>query len=277
MEGSTLRAVSAQRFAQCLFALCVGFLVVAAVHFAYRERTNARCVDQLTQVAAALDRYATEHENYPNPGKIHGGLFLETDDLYPVYMSERFVLDDESYYYLGYLIVHERSGLTWIEEYRECIPEGKAIPDRAEIWSDCAPNVELRGKEFNVWQHWNREIDRRNGREVPPWKSYWDTSKPLPDQPNPSEECLFIQLRLGSERAVFKYMPQHHLIGNPDAERMARSMVPLMFERPERHGDGGHVLYMDGHLEFVPYPGKFPMTPAFIDGLRSLDAMEKSN
>ena len=31
---------------------------------------------------------------------------------------------------------------------------------------------------------------------------------------------------------------------------------------------------MDGHVEFVPYPGKFPMVPAFIEGLRSLDALD---
>jgi len=47
-----------------------------------------------------------------------------------------------------------------------------------------------------------------------------------------------------------------------------------MIERPEFHGDGGHILYLDGHVEFVSYPGKFPMTPAFIDGLRSLDTLE---
>lgn len=46
-------------------------------------------------------------------------------------------------------------------------------------------------------------------------------------------------------------------------------------ERPELHGIGGHVLYLDGHFEFVPYPGKFPMVPSFVEGLRSLDALQK--
>lgn len=46
--------------------------------------------------------------------------------------------------------------------------------------------------------------------------------------------------------------------------------------RPERNRDGGHVLYMDGHVEFVPYLGKFPMTAVFFYGLRWLDAMERA-
>ena len=46
-------------------------------------------------------------------------------------------------------------------------------------------------------------------------------------------------------------------------------------ERPELHGIGGHVLYLDGHFEFVPYPGKFPTVPSFVEGLRSLDELQK--
>ena len=28
---------------------------------------------------------------------------------------------------------------------------------------------------------------------------------------------------------------------------------------------GGNVLYMDGHVEFIKYPGKFPMTPCMAN------------
>lgn len=48
--------------------------------------------------------------------------------------------------------------------------------------------------------------------------------------------------------------------------------IPVVIEWPEHHRHpGGHVVYLDGRREFVPYPGKFPMTPAAITALRDLD------
>ncbi|MBI1321266.1 MAG: hypothetical protein GC168_20260 [Candidatus Hydrogenedens sp.] len=50
------------------------------------------------------------------------------------------------------------------------------------------------------------------------------------------------------------------------------SEIPVVIEWPENHRHpGGHVVYLDGHTEFVDYPGKFPMTPAVIAALRDLD------
>jgi prepilin-type processing-associated H-X9-DG protein len=50
------------------------------------------------------------------------------------------------------------------------------------------------------------------------------------------------------------------------------SMVPIMWEWPDNHSfAGGNVLYLDGHVEFVPYPGNFPMTKNFIEALRKVE------
>ena len=50
------------------------------------------------------------------------------------------------------------------------------------------------------------------------------------------------------------------------------ALIPVVIEWPENHRyPGGHVVYLDGHSEYVLYPGKFPMTPACISALRSLD------
>jgi prepilin-type N-terminal cleavage/methylation domain-containing protein/prepilin-type processing-associated H-X9-DG protein len=56
-------------------------------------------------------------------------------------------------------------------------------------------------------------------------------------------------------------------INNPAASALAQSEVPAMFDqvkyavRDFNHvPGGGNVLYMDGHVEFIKYPGKFPMT-----------------
>ena len=64
-------------------------------------------------------------------------------------------------------------------------------------------------------------------------------------------------------------------IQNPLAWQKAAKSIPIMIERPGFHGDGGHVLFMDGHVEFCLYPGKFPMTVDFIEGLQSLDLLDK--
>ena len=64
-----------------------------------------------------------------------------------------------------------------------------------------------------------------------------------------------------------------------------RSQIPVIIERPSRHRTirneseayGGNVLYLDGHVEFVVYPGKWPMTEKTIELLGQLDRLETVN
>lgn len=61
-------------------------------------------------------------------------------------------------------------------------------------------------------------------------------------------------------------------INNPAGDLLVKSVVPVLIEMPGHHGvPGGHVLYMDGHVEWLPYPGPFPMTPAFIEGVKAVE------
>lgn len=62
-------------------------------------------------------------------------------------------------------------------------------------------------------------------------------------------------------------------INNPVAGALARSRLPVIIEWPvttEERGTGGNVLYLDGLVEWVPYPGKWPMTEKTINTLRDL-------
>ena len=64
-------------------------------------------------------------------------------------------------------------------------------------------------------------------------------------------------------------------INNPAASTMMQSEIPVMFERftgPEAI-DGWNVLYMDGHVEFIPFGASFPAT----QGVKKLLAPEKSD
>ena len=53
------------------------------------------------------------------------------------------------------------------------------------------------------------------------------------------------------------------------------SRIPVMVERPGLQRRGGNVLFTDGHIEFIEYPGKLPMTEKFIKALESLDALKE--
>lgn len=51
------------------------------------------------------------------------------------------------------------------------------------------------------------------------------------------------------------------------------SSIPVVIEWPDIHlHPGGKVVWLDGSTEFVSYPGKFPMTELFIEGLRELNS-----
>jgi hypothetical protein len=56
------------------------------------------------------------------------------------------------------------------------------------------------------------------------------------------------------------------------------TQIPVVVEWPGNHRKmGGKVTFLDGRTEYMCYPGKFPMTPAFIQGLRELDTLQDSS
>ncbi len=60
----------------------------------------------------------------------------------------------------------------------------------------------------------------------------------------------------------------------PPADYITRYQIPLLIEWPDNHGElrGGNVLYFDGHNEWLPYPGPFPMSETAINILTDLAA-----
>ncbi len=67
-------------------------------------------------------------------------------------------------------------------------------------------------------------------------------------------------------------------INDMSSAEKAGAEIPVVIERPGRHSaPGGYVVFIDGHTEFMAYPGKFPMTTRFIEALQSLDALEPAS
>jgi prepilin-type processing-associated H-X9-DG protein len=108
---------------------------------------------------------------------------------------------------------------------------------------------------------------------IPGTKTFDDDLSPIPDMAFPAYPDIratgnaggdtLYRLREGVERFMITD------INNPAASAMAQSEVPVMHDYSAGNADvqrfnhvpgGANVLYMDGHVEFIRYPGKFPMT-----------------
>jgi len=64
-------------------------------------------------------------------------------------------------------------------------------------------------------------------------------------------------------------------INEPEESAVASSDIPLLIAQPLPGANGSNVLYLDGHVEFVPW-GEFPITKPFIDALSELDPPERA-
>ncbi len=194
---------------------------------------------QLEQLGVAMRMFAAESpgQQYP-PLNVRGGeLSVEPRALFPEYITNPFlfvspahpeapqlkeqalrdplsVINDRSYWYLGYVLPDEATGLVFLEAFKGAIKAGDALDDDVAI-----------GGFGTIYR-----------------------------------------LREGVERAVITD------INNAEAARQMQARIPIMIERPGLQEGGSNVLYLDGHVEFIPYPGRFPMTEEFVEALRALDA-----
>jgi hypothetical protein len=70
---------------------------------------------------------------------------------------------------------------------------------------------------------------------------------------------------------LYRLRTAEALRADPATAHYDAARVPVVIEWPGHHRRGAKVTYLDGHTEYVAYPGKFPMTPAFINALRAID------
>jgi len=231
---------------------------------------NWECAQNLERVGAALKTYASQNDSgrfaplSPTPGR----LMFPAESIGPkaVYLASSMIsnanperaemeeraesfaqsaFDDKSYWYVGYAFANEKSAKAWLDAYKQTVPLGAPVPD------------------FQTTMRRNSNYERRCRlaetlrRSLGMWPGF-----------RPNSDVMYAHL---SEGIGTTLAPEEEVFADRDE---VDERIPVLIERPELHGNGGHVLFMDGHVEFMPYPGPFPMTKEFIEGLRSLDRLE---
>lgn len=145
------------------------------------------------------------------------------------------VLDRPGYIYLGYHVWNDDTVEAFADAYRNRIREGRAFDSDLPVDTPVERLVRLDNKL------------RRFGfiSETESQHPKWEFTR-QPDSTIP----VLIELPKKSPGKL---------------ERRVGIPIPL-FDSVI----GGHVLYKDGHVEFIPYPGKWPMTERTIAILKSL-------
>ncbi len=238
-----------------IFLIAVmGILAAIMLPALARAREAARrssCQNNLKQMGLVLKMLKNENKSeiYPALSPEAGRLMFAnqtpalTRPVYPEYMTDGHImmcpsdagaplgepltdpnmfLDDESYFYLGYLLTSDEEMEAFADAYRQAIKEGRGFDD----------------------------------------------DLPAPSGKGSGGKEIFQRLK---ERIYRGSVPD---INEPALHLMPQSEIPILIERIENHvPTGGNVLYMDGHVEYRRYPGKWPMTEKTVRVLEELDSL----
>ena len=156
------------------------------------------------------------------------------------------LFDTLSYVYLG-----------WVLQGHEIIAGGQAGKDHNDPTFDIA---DLAGDVLLKFVEAISTVDPVTGQ---PTLIDQDVGDLTEGQGNAGGTTVY-RLREGIERFMIAD------INNPAATAMAQSEIAVMWDIVDANAEdfnhlpgGGNVLYMDGHVEFIRYPGEFPVDRAF--------------
>lgn len=266
---------------------CLVILAIVAVLLPAFQRANGpgrrfSCANNLKQIGLTLKMYSNEDraEVFPTLSREPGRLMFESLQVYPEYMPDtaielcphdadfsRFgrkprsddefmvprmgdgveptsLIDDWSYFYLGYAVRSDEDMERFATAYHEHLIEGRAMEEDIIVPGDTG-----------------------NGNTL-------------------------YRLREGIEKEIM--MADGLDVNDPGASARAQSEIPILIERLDNHGVqtkkgilerlglkrsspqiiGANILYLDGHVEFIRYPGEWPMTEKTVRILNDLDALQ---
>ncbi len=227
----------------CLIGIIMAQMIIDRYQIA---RYRMDCDKNLKLMGLAFKMYAGESNGsyYPVLKNEVGKLTFNIDEIVPEYLNDSTMLHCPADSSIA-LYTLEYSAVTELKSYWYL---------GAGVWD------ERSGKAYiQLYKDWLKE---------PGGKGFLDFESVELMESNP----------LNQPPVNIKRMKEVHsrfYLGDPPPPYMgaAQSQIPLLIERPGHHKGGAHVLFMDGHVELIPYPGKFPMTEEFISALNELDAL----
>jgi len=204
------------------------------------------CQNNLKQCGLILKLYANEapHQLFPPLSPLPGNLMWVKEAVYPEYCADPTIL----------ICPAKKGPCQQAREENELEQKARFCFDNTSYWylGYALPDEKM-GLAFI--QAYRKQIE--NGG---------DFTADLKD----GEGNLILRLREGVERA---FVTDIH---NPAGAAMIQSKLPVLIERPGHHDDQINVLFMDGHVERMTYPGAFPVSQPFIEALESLDTLRNT-
>ncbi|MCL4691166.1 MAG: hypothetical protein KJ060_01440 [Candidatus Hydrogenedentes bacterium] len=236
----------------------VGLIALfAAAGWAMRS-ADFRAATNLKSLGIAFAMYAQD-DYYPELSPEPGRLMFKDETLFPEHQSDvsilispadpnhtqadsprsdAYILGNSSYWYLGYVVWDDETVEAFADAYRQRITEGTGFATDLPV---DLPIKRLTRLDGMLRRHGYFTGDEQ---EKPKWE--------------------FLRLR-DAEIPVLIERP--HPYPGPLGLWLG---VPVPLSKPVI---GGCVLYKDGHTEFIPYPGKWPMTERTITALSALSTV----
>ena len=169
----------------------------------------------------------------------------------PAYPIDSCATTNDSYVYLGWAILEEHVVLNGADP-NSGTPASAVDPDFVKLFADSATFTGVLYDNYFDWP-------------VPTGAAYEKDLYLQSLNPSATERPIH-RLREGIERF---YITD---INNAAASAMAQSTLPIMWDRVATNVDrdgfnhlpgGGNVLYFDGHVDYLKFPGAHPVSRAY--------------
>lgn len=252
-----------------LVIVIIGILAAILLPVLADARESARrsaCSNNLRQMGLVMQIYAAENKGrFPRIDNVKGNFIFEGDQIYPEYLTDVDVLGCPSD--LGYY-----QGRTFRLKDNEQHPG----------FSVGAPHADSVTAESYVYLGWAATSEEEGLAALGAYRraseSELDMDLSVPEGEGNGGGALIFRLNENIERRIINATPQDSLRRDRskirDIARATRgyNSLPIMWEWPSSHiPEGANVLYLDGRVEFIRYPDRFPMTEAFVEELRSFE------
>jgi prepilin-type processing-associated H-X9-DG protein len=207
-------------------------------------QARASCANNLKQMGLVFKMYANKRNGrWPQIDDRRGNLMAEGEEIFPEHLTDLNILTCQGDSLLG-------------GDAEPASIENK-ITDESYFYLGWAVTTEEEGLAL-LEAYESLDLAKR------------DVDIPIDPSKSSTGHKMFYRLREGIERFFITD------IDDPAASAVAQSNIPVMWERPGNHEpEGGNVLYLDGHVEFLRYPGKFPMTTAFMKRCEEISARKE--